>query len=210
MSTSNENSTQASSLSWSSTVSTATSGSSLTPVLQARPRMSPPRLVHIIPEPVPYAQLSFNPERNTLVSLLVGKIRAPAYAPLEESPELVGITSSRSSSIDSSTGWSTDSSGSLSDDDGYSNSPQEIFWMNRSWFFDESSERSDTHRALLCGSESSFDESDTSAGCAKKLLRKLKPSCRAISDWAPNRSSQRVDQKRFNLGKHCRYLTLTG
>lgn len=225
----NENATQASSVSFTSTISTATTGSSRTPppartvvVNQETPRMTPPRTVHVLPEPVPYAQLCFNAEHGTLMSMLVGKVRPPKYAQLEESPDLRVASSSQSSSVDSSTGWSTDSSNSSSDDestdDCYSTSPQEIVWMDRAWLFseDDSSNFSEIHLLHDCGTS---DESDSagSTRCGKKLLRSVvlcKLKSKQVGNatgWSPDRLPQRTERKRFSLGnKHrYRYMTLT-
>lgn len=217
----NDDSTEASSLSHDSTVSTATAGSSVTsPSVIQQPSVSPPRTVHLVPEPVPYAQLCFDPQQNTLRTLLVGKPRASkTYAPvLDEYPDLVNVVSSQSSSVNSSTGWSTDTSSSSSSSGNtglHSSSPQEIVWLDKAWLYDDDSDFSDTHRALLRHSESSTDDSN-SAGCGKKFLRsvalcKLKPHHRDHR-VQPSGSSKylpkNLELKRFALGKHCRYLTL--
>jgi hypothetical protein len=219
MTTNNDDSTQASSLSQLSTVSTATTGSSLTPPVIQQPRMSPPRTVHLLPGPAPYAQLCFDPQENTLMTLLLGKPRVSKYTQLDDAPDLIDLISSQSSSVDSSSGWSSDSptsSSSSSGDTGWhSSSPQEIVWMDRWWLYDDGSDCSDTYRALLHDSEcseSSADESD-SAGCGKKFLRsvslcKLKPHHRAQQSGSPKHSQREVEQNRFSLGKDCRYMTL--
>jgi hypothetical protein len=213
-----DDSTDASSLSHASTVSTATAGSSFTPLqILHQPRASPPRTVHLVPEPVPYAQLCFDPQQNTLKTLLIGKPRASKYTPVvDDYPDLTGIISSQSSSVDSSTGWSTDtsssSSSSSSDTDLRSSSPQEIVWLDKAWLYDDSSDYFDTHRALLHDSELSTDDT-SSTGCGKKLLRsvslcKLKPHHRVQPSGSPRYSPSKLELKRFSLGKHCRYLTL--
>ena len=214
----NDDSTDASSLSHASTVSTATAGSSVTPPQAIQqPRVSPPRTVHLVPEPVPYAQLCFDPQQNTLRTLLIGKPRASKHTPvLGDYPDLTDIISSQSSSVDSSTGWSTEtsssSSSSSSDTDLHSSSPQEIVWLDKAWLYNDSSDYSDTHRALLHDSELSTDDT-SSTGCGKKLLRsvslcKLKPHHRVQPSGSPRYSPNKLEMRRFSLGKHCRYLTL--
>jgi hypothetical protein len=214
----NDDSSEASSLSHASTVSTATAGSSITPppVIQ-QPRVSPPSTVYLVPEPAPYTQLCFDPQQNTLRTLLVVKLRASKYTPvLDEYPDLTDIVSSQSSSVDSSTGWSTDTSSSSSsssdDTDLHDSSPQEIVWLDKAWLNDDSSDYSDTHRALLHDSKSSNGDT-SSTGCGKKLLRsvslcKLKPHHRAQPSGSPRYSPEMLELRRFSLGKHCRYLTL--
>jgi hypothetical protein len=214
-----DDSTEASSLSHASKVSTATAGSSVTPapVIQ-QPRVSPPRTVHLVPEPVPYAQLCFNPQQNTLRTLLLGRPRVSKCTPVfDESPDLVDVISSQSSSVDSSTGWSSDSSSSSSssgDTGWHCSSPQEIVWLDRAWLYDDGSGYSDTHRALLHDSVLSADESGMgSSGCGKKFLRsvslcKLKPHNRVHPNRSPTYSPKKLELKRFSLGKHCRYMTL--
>jgi hypothetical protein len=214
-----DNSTEASSLSHASTVSTATAGSSVTPpppVIQ-QPRVSPPRTVHIVLEPVPYAQLCFDPQQNTLKTLLVGKSRASKYTPvLDEYPDLTDIISSQSSSVDLSTGWNTDTSSSSSSSSGDTSwkcsAPQEIVWLDKEWLYDDGSDYSDTRRALLHDSESPTDDI-TSIGCGKKFLRsvslcKLKPHYRVQPSGSNRFPPKQLELKRFSLGKHCRYLTL--
>jgi hypothetical protein len=215
----NDDTTEASSLSHASTVSTATTGSSVTPLpapLIQQPRVSPPRTVHLVPHPVPYAQLCFDPQQNTLRTLLVGKPRVSKYTPvLDEYPDLTGVVSSQSSSVDSSTGWSSDSSSSSSSSGDTSwrcSSPQEIVWLDKAWLYDHGSDYSDTHRALLHDSESSTDDT-SSTGCGKKFLRsvslcKLKSQHRVQPSGSPKYSPNKLELKRFSLGKHCRYMTL--
>lgn len=213
-----DDSTQVSSLSLPSTVSTATAESSITPppAIQ-QPRVSPPRTVHLVPDPAPYAQLCFDPQQNILRTLLVGKPRALSkYTPvLDESPDLIGVISSQSSSVDSSTGWSSDPSSSSScSSSWHCCSPQEIVWLDRAWLYDEGSDYSDTHRALLHDSESSADENDTSStGCGKMFLRSVslcrpKPHHRMPPSGSYTYSPKKLELKRFSLGKHYRYMTL--
>ena len=152
----------------SGTVSTASSGSTLS-LLEPEEEPSPPRTVHVQPEPAPYAQLCFNREQNTLITLLVGKPRQ--YTSLGEGDSPGRLSSSQSSidSEDSSCGWSTGSSSSDGDSYDWSNydtSPQNVFWLDETWLFDESSAYSDTHRMLE--GDSSFDSSETST-CGKLL-----------------------------------------
>jgi hypothetical protein len=217
----NDDSTEAPSLSHSSTASTATAGSSVTPPqpIVQQPSVSPPRTVHLVPEPAPYAQLCFDPHQNTLRTLLVGNSRASKYTPvLDEYPDLTGIILSQSSSVDSSTGWNTDtstsssSSSSSGDTSCKISSPQEIVWLGKSWLYDDGSDYSDTHCALLHDSESSTDDIN-STGCGKKFLRtvslcKVKAHYRVQSSGSPRYSPKQLELKRFSLGKHCRYLTL--
>jgi hypothetical protein len=213
----NDDSTQVSSLSLPSTVSTATAASSVTPppaIQHLRP--SPPCTVHLVPDLAPYAQLCFDQQQNTLRTLLVGKPRAVSkYNPvLDESPDLIDVISSQSSSFDSSTGWSSDSSSCSSG--WHCSSPQEIVWLDRAWLYDEGSDYSDTRRALLHDSESSADENDTSStGCGKMFFRsvslcKPKQHYRVPPNGSPTYSPKKLELKRFSLGKHCRYMTLVG
>jgi hypothetical protein len=215
----NDNSMEASLLSQASTVSTATAGSSVTPpqpIIQ-QSRVSPPRTVHLVPEPAPYAQLCFDPHQNTLRTLLVGNSRASKYNPvLDEYPDLTGIILSQSSSVDLNTDWHTDASSSSSSSSGdiscKSSSPQELVWLDTAWLYDDGSDYSDTRRALLHDLESSTDDTN-STGCGKKFLRtvslcKFKPHYRVQPSGSPRCSPKQLELKRFSLGKHCRYLTL--
>jgi hypothetical protein len=213
-----DDSTEASSLSHASTFSTAMAGSSVTPPPVIRqPRMSPPRTVHLVLESAPYAQLCFDQQQNTLTTLLVRKPHTSKYTPvLDEYPDLTGIISSQSSSVDSSTGWNTDTSFSSSSsfgDTGWNcSNPQEIVWLDKAWLYDDGSDYSDTRGALLHDLKSSSDDTN-STGCGKKFLRsvslcKIKPHYRVQPSGSPRYSLKQLELNRFSLRKHCRYLTL--
>ena len=112
----------------------------------------PPQTVVVYPEPAPYAQLCYDEEQDTLVSMMVKNSHLTLLCDCDESPELQ-LVSSHSSSSDC--GLSTCSGSSAYSKDTYTYTysvcngnngnhvtgphNQEIIWVNREWFFDDRS-----------------------------------------------------------------------
>jgi hypothetical protein len=118
----NDSVTETSSRSEPSTASTVTTDSSASPLIPDAP-LTPPRVVHVEPEPAPYAQLCR--QQSRLITMIVGSPPASKYTSIEDSP---GVLSSFSSS--------TDSSNSSQDEDAFSLGcwdPQDIVWMDPHW-----------------------------------------------------------------------------
>lgn len=178
----------------------------------------PPTTVLLQPEPAPYVQLCYDEKQNTLSTILIGSQSKSNYAPLgEDYPDL------RSFSSSSTEAWTTCSSSfsveALTPED---DRPQEIVWLDRSWYFGNDMASRHMHRSLLLKEMDHEDEysvmyasddSCQSQGCGKFLrtcaLRreKLPQSERYISEQQARRNLQ---PHRLLGGSYSTYMVLRG
>ena len=153
----------------------SSSHSSLPQRLSRRQILRPPETVILAPQPsiVPYAQLCFHKDTNTISTMLVGS------KPNDEHGAAPNLTFSADSDDESGSGWSTGCSSNESDyHEDYRHRSHGVVWISREWWTREHHDdaASNDERALLPElhlSRSSSSEESTSSFLSLKSCGKL-------------------------------------
>lgn len=135
---------------------------------------APTETITLLPsDPYPYAQLCFNGDKSSLITLLVGsRRRCMRYFRIEGYADGLAKSSSLSSDDDSESSgssWTTTSRGSYEtygDSNGDIITVQDIVWFNGAWSMNDSQDHSEIHQALL-GSSAGFEKADVTTTCGK-------------------------------------------
>jgi len=160
--------------SYSNSGASSSHSSSFAPRSTTRQIIYPPETVVLEPQPsiVPYAQLCFNQEFNTMSTMLVGTKMNQAQAP--------NLTFSSDDDEDSHSGWSTGYSSDDSDslEDYHHHRSHGVVWISREWWTRGGEDHPDANdgRALLPElrmTHSSSSEESTASFLSLKSCGKL-------------------------------------